>query len=111
MLALQLPQDGEAILVRQLHVHHHEVGHVLAHRLDGLGAGRRVTRRVAGILEKVGQEGADVLFVIDDEDRASRVGQSVPPSGSSERGDSDFPRLEGSVSIGAVGIRTNRTGR
>ena len=81
MLALQLPQDGQPVLVGQLDVHHHEVGHLLGHGGDGLGAGRGVLRLVAGILQQVGQELPDLGLVIDDEDRSSGVGQSVPPSG------------------------------
>src|SRR5687768_11390864 len=82
MLALELTQDGEPVLVGQLDVHHHEVRHLLGHGLDSLGPGRGFAHRTAGILEEVGQEIAYLLLVIDEENRTGGRGQSASPSGS-----------------------------
>ena len=96
MLALQLPQHGEPVLVGQLDVHHHEVGHLLGHGSDGLGAGRGVLRLVPGILQQVGEEIPDLGLVIDDEDRSSGVGQSDASVRLARVESLGFPRLEGS---------------
>ena len=75
ILALQLPEDGEPVLVGQLDVHHHEVGHLLGDGRDALGPGRGVLRLVPGILQQVCQEIPDLGLVIDDEDRSRSFGQ------------------------------------
>ena len=70
VLALQLAQDRQPVLVRELDVHHHEVRTLLliGHRREGLGAGRGRGRPVAVLGQQIGQELTDVLVVVDDED-------------------------------------------
>ena len=76
VLALQLAEDADPVLVGQLDIHHHEVGQVLGDLLDA--PRRRSCRadRVALFVQEVGEQGADIGFVIDDEHGPLRIGQS-----------------------------------
>ena len=68
MVALQLLEDRQPVLVGELDVHHHEVRRVLRDGGDRLCAGLRDLDRVPLVVEEIGQEAADIRFVVDDED-------------------------------------------
>ena len=88
-------QDGEPVLVGELDVHHHEVGQVLGHRLDGLGAGLRVTldlvagsfRRSVRRMRISGSSSTTSTERADSANRFLRQAQRVATR--------RFPRLEG----------------
>ena len=67
VLALDLAEQVQPVLVGQLDVHHHQVGALLADLGDRCGTGLRLTNFVAGVLQKVRQQRTNLGIVIDDQ--------------------------------------------
>ncbi len=76
VLALELAEYADPVLVGELDIHHHEVGQVLGDLLDRLRAALAELDRVALFAQEVLEQGADIGFVIDDEHGPLRIGQS-----------------------------------